>query len=118
MSSGTGLASNYQLAGGATFSTTADITPRPLTLSGVAAAGKVYDGNRDATLTGGSLSNLLPGQTLGLSLADGLFDSADVGTDKAVSGTATLVDGSGLASNYQLTGAARSPPARTSRAGR
>ena len=104
LSSGTGLASNYQLAGGATFSTTADITPRPLTLSGVAAAGKVYDGNRDATLTGGSLSNLLPGQTLGLSLADGLFDSADVGTDKAVSGTATLVDGSGLASNYQLTG--------------
>ncbi|MBK9529200.1 MAG: hypothetical protein IPO41_12970 [Acidobacteria bacterium] len=65
---GTGLASNYLLTGGAAVSTTAAISPRPLTIDGVLAADKVYDGNRDATVSGGSLANLVAGQTLGLSL--------------------------------------------------
>ena len=34
---------------------TGSITPRPLTLLGVTAADKVYDGTRTATLTGGRL---------------------------------------------------------------
>ena len=102
LANGTGLASNYQLPAGGAISTTADITPRPLTLSGVQAADKVYDGIRDAALSGGSLGNLVAGQTLGLTLGNGQFDTAHVGTDKPVTGTAVLANGTGLASNYQL----------------
>ena len=99
---GSGLASNYVLTSGSAISTTAAIDPRPLTLSGVQAADKVYDGKRDATLTGGTLVNLVPGETLGLTVSGGLFDTANAGVDKPVAAVATLSDGSGLASNYVL----------------
>jgi filamentous hemagglutinin family protein len=100
---GTGLASNYELTGGAAVSTTGTISPRPLTLTGVQAADKVYDGTRDAVLSGGGLVNVVAGQTLGLALSGGLFDTANAGVDKPVFGTATLSDGTGSASNYVLT---------------
>jgi filamentous hemagglutinin family protein len=88
----------YQLSS----SMTGTITPRTLTLSGVTAADKVYDGTRSATLAGGTLANLVAGQTLGLAYSGALFDAAGVGSLRTVSGTASLVDGSGLAANYQL----------------
>ncbi len=99
----TGLASNYTLAGA--FTATAAVTPRTLTVTGVTAANKVYDGTRSATLAGGTLTNLVSGETLALTLAGGQFDTANAGTGKAVSGTATLGNGSGLASNYVLAAA-------------
>ncbi|MBK9529198.1 MAG: hypothetical protein IPO41_12960, partial [Acidobacteria bacterium] len=92
----------FTLADAGTVGATATITQRLLTLSGVAAIDRAYDGTRAATLSGGSLGNLVAGQTLGLAFADGLFDSANVGAGKPVTGTASLVDGSGRASNYTL----------------
>ncbi len=86
------------------FDVRGNITPRPLTLAGVTAADKVYDGSRAGTLAGGALANLVAGETLALSLSAGLFDTANVGNGKAVTGTVTLSDGTGLLSNYQLVG--------------
>jgi filamentous hemagglutinin family protein len=99
---GTGLAANYTLGSAAAFSGTADIAQRSLTLAGVSAAGKTYDGTRTVSLSGGTLSNLVGSETLTLSLS-GLFDDANAGGSKAVSGSATLADGSGLAANYSLS---------------
>ena len=78
----------------------ASITQRLLTVAGVLAADKVYDGNRDALLSGGSLVNLVPGETLTLALGPGLFDTADAGVDKPVTATATLGNGNAQSSNY------------------
>ena len=98
-----GLAANYQLTNPA-VATTASITPRPVTLNGVTAADKVYDGATTATLQGGSLSGLVNGQSPTLALGTGSFATPDAGNNKAVTGTAALQDGNGaLAANYQLT---------------
>lgn len=78
------------------------ITPRPLTLSGAGAADKVYDGTRAATLSGGTLANLVPGETLGLVYGAALFDAAGVGAQRGVTGSVALADGSGRAANYTL----------------
>lgn len=102
LADGSARAANYQLVGGASIATTADIDPRPLTVAGLQAADKVYDGNRVATLSGGTLVNLVPGETLGLAFGGGLFDTADAGIGKSVTAPATLSDGSGRASNYVL----------------
>ncbi|HOL36338.1 MAG TPA: caspase family protein, partial [Rubrivivax sp.] len=99
---GSARASNYALPDGA-LALSASITPRPLTLSAVVAADKVYDGTRTATLSGGTLGNLVAGETLGLGYAGALFDTADVGAGKLVSGAVALSDGLGRASNYRLS---------------
>ena len=72
-------------------------------MSGVVAADKVYDGTRTAALSGGQLANLVAGESLGVGLTGGLFDTAGVGLDKPVTGNAALTDGSGKASNYLLS---------------
>ena len=96
-----GLASNYVLAGSAT--TTANITPRQLTVTGITAANKVYDGNNLASVSIGALSGLVGSETLGSS-ASGRFDNQNVGQDKPVTVTVGLSNGSngGLASNYRV----------------
>jgi filamentous hemagglutinin family protein len=101
----TGLASNYRLPDltQAGIANTATITPKALTLTGLAAADKVYDGTTAATLTGGTLSGLVGSEQLGVSGLTGVFADRNVGTGKAVSlSGATLADGTGLASNYTL----------------
>ncbi len=102
---GTGLASNYMLAGGNTASGLGDILPRNVTVSGIAADHKVYDGTRTATVTGGSISGLVGGETLALTRG-GVFDTADAGQGKTVTATLTLGDGGsgGLAANYRISG--------------
>ena len=99
-----GLASNYQLTNAA-ISTTGTITPRPVTLAGVTASDKVYDGSTTASLQGGSLNGLVNGQSLGVSLGTGSFASPAVGAAKLVTAAAALQDGGGggLAANYQLS---------------
>jgi filamentous hemagglutinin family protein len=100
-----GLASNYNLAATG-FSTTANIAPRPVTVSGIAADDKVYDGTTLASVSGGQLAGLVTGQDLQLTLNAGNFSSADVGTEKSVTGSVALANGStGLASNYVLSSA-------------
>ncbi len=98
---GTGLASNYSVSNPS--SVTAAITTKALTLTGVSASGKVYDGNTAATLSGGTLNGLVGGETLAVTGLTGAFADKNVGTGKTVSiNGASLVDGTGLASNYSL----------------
>ncbi|MFZ4876640.1 beta strand repeat-containing protein [Janthinobacterium sp. Mn2066] len=102
LSNGTGLASNYTLT--APTGIVGAITPRVLTISGMTAANKIYDATTDAFLFGGSLSNLVNGETLGFSGSTGVFSDKNVGNGKSVtvSGT-TLQNGTGLASNYTIS---------------
>eukprot|EP01133_Synstelium_polycarpum_P019994 gene19994-23960_t len=94
---------NYNLANNSATAT-ATITPKALTVTGVAAANKVYDATTNATLTGGTLSGLVGGETLGLSGLSGSFANKNAGTAKAVTVSgATLSDGTGLASNYTVS---------------
>ena len=55
-------AANYTVAN--TGSATANITPKALTLSGITASNKVYDGSTLATITSGTFGNLFNGETL------------------------------------------------------
>ncbi|PIG26406.1 filamentous hemagglutinin family protein [Janthinobacterium sp. 35] len=99
---GTGLASNYSVSNAT--GVTATIAQKALTVSGVSASSRVYDGTLDATLSGGTLSGLVGGETLGLSGLSGVFDDKNVGTGKSVTVSgATLADGTGLASNYTVS---------------
>jgi trimeric autotransporter adhesin len=67
---------------------TASITAAPLTVTGITASNKVYNGNRSATLNtaGATLVGVLPGDNVQLdtSSATGLFDDKNVGTGKTV----------------------------------
>jgi hypothetical protein len=94
---------NYNFTNNAATAT-ASITPRAVTLSGVTAGNKIYDGTTAAVLSGGSLSGMVSGETLGFSGGVGSFSDKNAGTGKLViiSGTA-LQDGTGLASNYAFT---------------
>ncbi|WP_454775319.1 YDG domain-containing protein [Janthinobacterium tructae] len=97
-----GLVSNYTV--GAVTGVTASITQKALTVSGLAASAKAYDGNNKATLSGGTLNGLVTGETLSVSGQTGTFNDKNAGTGKVVTVTGTtLVDGSGLASNYSVT---------------
>ncbi|WP_257572412.1 YDG domain-containing protein, partial [Janthinobacterium sp. UMAB-60] len=97
-----GLASNYTISNPSGLS--ANITPKALTVTGMTADNKVYDGLLDATLSGGSLSGLVSGETLLLSGATGVFSDKNAGSNKTivVSGS-SLADGTGLASNYTVS---------------
>ncbi|MGV8870249.1 MAG: YDG domain-containing protein [Janthinobacterium svalbardensis] len=98
----TGLASNYSVSNAT--GVTATIAQKALTVSGVSASNRVYDGTLDAVLSGGTLSGLVGGETLGLSGLSGVFGDKNVGTGKSVSlSGATLTDGTGLASNYTVS---------------
>ncbi|WP_244888342.1 beta strand repeat-containing protein, partial [Janthinobacterium agaricidamnosum] len=87
-----------------TASTTADITPKTVTLTGMTADNKVYDGTAVAVLSGGTLSGVVSGETLSFSGGVGVFSDKNAGAGKlvTVSGT-TLHDGTGLASNYTFS---------------
>ena len=99
--SGGGVATNYALADG---STTADITQKTLTISAPTASDKTYDGNDSASVSAGTLSGLVTGETLGVS-ASGQFDDTAVGTGKNVTVSYSLSDGSGggVSTNYALS---------------
>jgi filamentous hemagglutinin family protein len=99
-----GLARNYSLVDSGPVATSGSISPRPISFAGASIADKVYDGTRDATLVGGSLVGLVPGQTLTVS-AQASFDTKDAGVDKPVTATVLLADGAqgGRVGNYTLT---------------
>ena len=91
-------ARNYTLSSSAT--TLANIAPRLISATGIVAADKVYDGTRTAQLSG-ALSGAIPGDTLSLDSLAGLFDSKNVGLNKAIAITGML---GGLdAANYTLS---------------
>jgi hypothetical protein len=89
--------------------TTANITPATLTVTGITAANKTYNGNATAALQGlatASLSGVVSGDTvtLGTSGATGTFASKDVGQNITVSVAGLTVSGTAVtAGDYSLT---------------
>jgi hypothetical protein len=86
--------------------TTADITPAPLTVTGITAANKVYDGNTDATLDTGSAGldgiiglDVVEPVTVG---ATGAFADKNVGDGKTVTISGVSLDGA-HAGNYAIS---------------
>jgi hypothetical protein len=75
------------------------ISPKPLTVTGVAVTTKTYDGSTAATVTG-SLVGVVGGDTVTLS-GTGIFNTKAVGSDKPVTSTCSL--GGTSAFNYSLT---------------
>jgi filamentous hemagglutinin family protein len=84
--------------------TTSTVTTKAVTISGMTAENKVYDGSTAAVLNGGTLNGLVGNETLALSGQTGAFADKNVGTAKAVAVSgATLANGTGLASNYSVS---------------
>ncbi len=86
-------------------SLTADITPAVLSVSGITASDKVYDGTTDATIdtSGATLAGVVPGEDVNLdaSGAVGTFDTKDAGTGKTVTVSGLLLTGADIG-NYTL----------------
>ncbi len=92
--------SNYFAAG--TVSQTLTVNRKPLFVEGIAAVSKVYDGNANAMLTGGTLSGTINSDVLILGNATtGTFSQTSVGTAIPVS-TAMTISGENV-SNYVLS---------------
>jgi trimeric autotransporter adhesin len=98
-------ASNYYLLGGSFSGTNGTISARDVTIGGLVAQNKVYDGTNAATvaIAGAALSGLVAGDSVALDSASlsALFANKHVGTGKAIT-----VGGFGLsgadAGNYNL----------------
>lgn len=87
-----------------TVSKTFQITPKALTVSGVAASNKVYDGTTTATITA-TLQGVVNGDSVQLTPPAADFDTKDAGTGKAVTiaaGGSFTISGAD-AGNYTLT---------------
>ena len=93
-------ASNYTISQPSGL--TADITRKSLTVTGVTAADKVYNGTTAATLSGGTLSGLITGDIVTLTKGTGAFASKNVGTGKAITASGYALSGTG-ASNYKIS---------------
>jgi hypothetical protein len=96
-----GLASNYSLASGQTVA--ANIAPKALSVGGITAGSRIYDGGIAATVdtSAASFAGLVAGDAVSVS-ATGAFADKNVGAGKSV----TLVSGySGTdLGNYTVTG--------------
>src|SRR5439155_16359040 len=92
--------------------TTANITTKALTVSGITANNKVYDGTTNATLNVASaaLVGVASGDvvTLNTGSAAGVFANANVGTAKSVTISGWTLSGTNAA-NYTLTQPATTP---------
>ena len=101
------LASNYVLQN-STATTTATISPRVVAgIGGIIAADKDYDGTTaaDLDLSGVTFGNLLGGDDLALTAADGAFASKDVSANPQAVAVRNVVLGGADAGNYLVTGA-------------
>ena len=109
---------NYAVAGQA--GTTADITPKTLTVVGLAASGKTYDGTAGVSITDwGHVDTGVGSETLVLRASGAAFDDANAGTGKTVTASGyALSDGAngGVASNYRLSAASATTTADIARA--
>ncbi|MEI7899521.1 MAG: DUF6055 domain-containing protein, partial [bacterium] len=77
------------------------VTPKPVTVTGVTAAGKAYDGTPAATLSGGTVTGVINGDTVTVVLGTGTFESASVGTWPVTATGCSL--GGAQAGNYALS---------------
>jgi hypothetical protein len=97
------LASNYQLSG-TTASATANITGKVLTVNGLTATSRIYDGTTNASFTGTpALSGVIPPDDVSLvtNSAVAFFATKTVGTNKTVTINGYTLGGGG-AGNYTL----------------
>jgi len=80
---------------------TANITNRPITVSGVSASNKVYDGTTVATLSGGTIDTV-SGDIVTLNIGTGVFANKNIGTAMVVTASGYSITGPD-AGNYTLT---------------
>ena len=92
-------AANYSLV--QPSGVTADITPLYVTLSGLSASDKTYDGSTAAKATG-TLVGVLAGDAAQVSSLTGAFADAELGTGKTVTITTGVLTGAD-AINYRIT---------------
>jgi hypothetical protein len=97
-------APNYVLAS-TSASTTASITNKPLTVSGVTVTNKTYDGTTNATLnfSGATLSGIVSNDAVSLNSSGGVgfFADKNMGTNKAVAISGLAISGTD-SGNYTL----------------
>ena len=79
---------------------TLTIEPKTITISGVTATDRVYDGSTTVTLSGGTLKDIVDGDSVGFNLGVGTVASSDAGNNKSVSTGIKLIGEH--ASNYIL----------------
>ena len=94
---------NYQLT--LAGNNASSIGQRSIAVTGITAANKTYDGSSTANIVGANFSNLVAGETLGLSGTGSMVDrNAGTGKTVTVADVLTLAqaDGSGAWSNYAL----------------
>ena len=86
-----------------TTTITPTITQKAVTINGITASNKTYDGSTTATLnvSGATISNLISGDNVTLSSATGQFDDANVGTNKTVAISGLTLGGTS-AGNYTI----------------
>jgi filamentous hemagglutinin family protein len=110
-----GLAANYMLPTLNATNAPVTITPRALTVSGLSASDKVYDGTANVSITNwGSVSTGIGSQTLALTATGAAFTNVNAGANRTVTATGyALADGTGggRASDYQLSSTSASTTA-------
>ena len=85
-------------------STTADITPKPISVSGIVASDKVYDGNTTASVdvSGVTFTGIVAGDDLTASGTTGTFSDKNAATGKTVALAGTTYSGTDVG-NYVLS---------------
>ncbi|MCL2066207.1 MAG: YDG domain-containing protein [Treponema sp.] len=93
-----------------TANVTLNVARKPVTITGLTAANKVYDGGTTATATGTAvISGNIDGASLTVSAGTAAFNNKDAGNGKTVTFSGYSLGGS-AAANYELSG----QPANTS----
>ncbi|MCE7798872.1 YDG domain-containing protein [Sphingobium sufflavum] len=99
---GSTVLGNYVLPTGTTSANIGTITPKSISLTGVTAHSRDYDGTATTVLSGGSLSGVIGGDSVGFSSGTGAFADKGVGVGKAVSLSGYTLTGTS-AGNYTLS---------------
>lgn len=85
-----------------TANATLEITKRPLTITGLKAEDKVYDGNTGATVSGGTLNGIVNGDEVSADMpASGTFADKNAGEGKTVTVTTPALTGA-KSGNYEI----------------
>ncbi|GAP71152.1 hypothetical protein BA6E_125593 [Bacteroidales bacterium 6E] len=92
---------NYMLTFTSAPTTSADITPKALTVTGAMAQDKTYDGNTEANIAVSSLNGVIAGDVVTLDALVGTFAQSDAGNGIPVTPALTLKGTD--AANYALT---------------
>ena len=97
-------AGNYTIDSSETATSTANITPTPLTVRFLKGEDKIYDGTTNAVVSGYSdnvyIYGLAGAETVGCGITSAFFDTKNVGNNKTVTIRIYWGDGTGSLSNY------------------